>query len=520
MFTRKEFERISPEAAGYNSSDTAIFLDQLEKYSEMHSIMIMRHGKVFLDAFWSPYAPGISHGISSHSKTYYATGIGVAITNGILSLDDRIIDYFPDKLPETVSENLAEMKLRHVLSMSAGNGGVPSMVKVSDDYERNFLATPVVHKPGTVFCYNSHLSNMLARIFYRKTGQTLTSYMEENLYKKIGINPDTVKCSMDCDGFECSGGGVISQTEDNLRLMKLYLDGGVWDGERILSEEFVKEATSSQIDNSGFHGITTTGTDMTNGYGYQIWCNHDNHGYRGDGHFGIYTVVYPQKDMVIAITELEPERVLQKFHTLETLWNFLDNGSDEALPENFEEYSKLKAKVSKLSLPQVKCAPYSPLIDKINGKRWIVKEGRMSFDDTTSYTMLCRIPAEEPISEFSLSFENGMCIFDAIEKNRQSRTIFAMDGSRKENDRLAPDGALSGVLCNAYFEEDNLLILNHSWKEGCYGTELRIRILENELLIEQIDTSRPNERMTIASNGQIVQTVGTEVLYISAILKG
>ena len=519
MFTRHEFERISPESAGYKSSDTAVFLDELEKNSEMHSIMIMRHGKVFLEAFWSPYAPGVSHGISSHTKTYYATGIGVAITNGILSLDDRIIDYFPDKLPETVSDNLAEMKLRHVLSMTAGNGGVPDMVNVSDDYERNFLATPVKNKPGTVFCYNSHLSNMLARIFYRKTGQSLTAYMEENLYKKIGINPETIKCSLDCDGFECSGGGIISQTEDNLRLMKLYLDGGVWEGERILSEEYVKEATSCQISNVGFQGITEAGTDMTNGYGYQIWCNKAGHGFRGDGHFGIYTIAYPQKDIVIAITELEPERVLHIYHTLDTVWKYIDNGSDEAINENPDEYARLLSKVSKLSLPQVKCAPYSPLIEKINGKHWIVKDGRISFDDTTSYTMLCRVPPVAPVSEFSLTFESGRCILDAKERGENTRTVFAMDGTRTFNERISPDGALSGALCNAYFEADDAIVLRHSWKEGCYGTELRIRITEEELLIEQIDTSRPNERLAVASNGQIVNTVGKEVFLVKALLK-
>ena len=98
--TRKEFERITPEQAGICSEDIEWLLDQLESgITEPHGLMIMRHGKICAEGWWSPYAPGIRHGQQSHSKTYAATAIGIAYTEGLLKLDERLIDIFPEEAP-------------------------------------------------------------------------------------------------------------------------------------------------------------------------------------------------------------------------------------------------------------------------------------------------------------------------------------------------------------------------------------------------------------------------------------
>ena len=265
---KREFERVTPEAVGVSSAAVERLLDELTRRSEMHGIMLMRHGKVFAEGCWAPYALGLRHALHSHSKTYYATGFGVGVTNGLVSIDERLVDIFPDDLPKNVSDNLASLKVRHVLGMSAGFDKNPSL---KGNYLRNILATPVEHEPGTFFRYNSHLSNLLAIIFEKKTGIPLGEYMRENLYEKIGIDPDNVRCLKDIDGVDCSGGGLLTTIEDNVRLMKLYLDGGVFGGERVLSEEYVRLATGALVDNVGTRGIMTPGHDYTSGYGFQIW---------------------------------------------------------------------------------------------------------------------------------------------------------------------------------------------------------------------------------------------------------
>ena len=151
---RKEFERVAPEAVGIPSAAVEWLLDRLEGggFTEPHGLMLMRHGKVFAEGWWAPYAPGIRHGLQSHTKTYAATAVGIAYTEGLLRLDERVIDIFPEAAPAQPSENLRKLTVRDVLCMSCGMDTMPRPTK---DWIRDFLAIPVNHVPGTTYMYNS-----------------------------------------------------------------------------------------------------------------------------------------------------------------------------------------------------------------------------------------------------------------------------------------------------------------------------------------------------------------------------
>ena len=121
MLVRKEFERVTRESVGIDFKDIEWLIDRLESgFTEPHGLMIMRHGKICAEGWWHPYAPGIRHGLQSHSKTYAATGVGVAYTEGLVKLDERIIDIFPEYAPENPSENLKKLTVHHVLCMGCG----------------------------------------------------------------------------------------------------------------------------------------------------------------------------------------------------------------------------------------------------------------------------------------------------------------------------------------------------------------------------------------------------------------
>ena len=118
---RKEFPRVTPESVGIPSASIEELLNKLEEgWTEPHGLMIMRHGKVCAEGWWSPYAPGVRHGLQSHTKTYAATAVGIACTEGLLKLSDRIVDIFPDEIPENPSENLKKLTVRDVLCMGCG----------------------------------------------------------------------------------------------------------------------------------------------------------------------------------------------------------------------------------------------------------------------------------------------------------------------------------------------------------------------------------------------------------------
>ena len=215
---RKEFTRVTPEAVGIPSASIETLLDRLEEgWTEPHGLMIMRHGKVCAEGWWAPYAPGVRHGLQSHTKTYAATAVGIAYTEGLLKLTDRIVDIFADEIPENPSENLKKLTVRDVLCMGCG---MDTMPRPSKDWIREFLATPVNHVPGTAFMYNSTGSTFLGAIVRKLTGLGLHDYLKPRLFDKIGIDADNLRWMTMPDGMEIGGGGLYATTEDNLRLIR------------------------------------------------------------------------------------------------------------------------------------------------------------------------------------------------------------------------------------------------------------------------------------------------------------
>ena len=183
MDYRKPFEKARPEEVGVPSKLILEYIDNLEhSQTEMHGLMIMRHNKMIAEGWWTPYGPNLRHGLQSHTKTYAATAVGIAYTEGLLKLDERIIDIFPEEAPENPSENLKLLTVRDVLCMGCG---MDTMPMPSKDWIREFLHTPVNHKPGTTYMYNSTGSTLLGAIVRKKTGLGLHDYLTPRLFNKI-----------------------------------------------------------------------------------------------------------------------------------------------------------------------------------------------------------------------------------------------------------------------------------------------------------------------------------------------
>ena len=147
---------------GIRSEDILAYINALEaSETEMHGLMIMRRGKLCAQGWWAPFGPNVRHGLQSHTKTYAATAVGIAYTEGLLKLDERLIDIFPEESPAGPSENLRLLTVRDVLCMGCG---MDTMPRNSPDWIREFMHTPVNHKPGTTYMYNSTGSTLLGAI--------------------------------------------------------------------------------------------------------------------------------------------------------------------------------------------------------------------------------------------------------------------------------------------------------------------------------------------------------------------
>lgn len=469
MFQRKEFERVTPESVGINSETIEWLLDQLESdFTEPHGLMIMRHGKICAEGWWSPYAPGIRHGQQSHSKTYAATAVGIAYTEGLLTLDEKVIDIFPEEAPEHPSENLQKLTVKDVLCMGCGMDTMPAPTK---DWIRDFLAIPVNHEPGTTYMYNSVGSTLLGAIVRKKTGLGLHAYLRPRLYDKIGIFSDNHIWLNMPDGMEVGGGGLYATTEDNLRLMKLYADDGVWEGERILAPDYVKLATTLQNESATEALNNPPATDNFLGYGFQIWMCQPKGVYRADGAMGQFTIVVPDKDMIIAITEnAAGAHWAQK--TLDVMWEFLDKiAQDVTVCENPKAAQRLQRRMSCLALPRVHYAPYSPVIREVDGKKYEVKQGSFSFDGMGFGRFMSGAKAAEPIRDFSFVFGPDNVVLDYSDGQKHLHLTAALDGTRRWN--AIGEEVICQALVSGAWVECSVFELTLRWIETCNEQKVR-----------------------------------------------
>jgi CubicO group peptidase (beta-lactamase class C family) len=360
--------RSTPEAQGIPSSSILSFVERAEaEIDALHSLMVLRHGHVVAEGWWEPYRREDNHVLFSLSKSFASTGIGLAIAEGKLSLDDTVLSFFPDDAPVEPSENLKAMRVRDLLSMSTGHHAEAiegfSYGGSGLSGAREFLSLPVAHKPGTHFMYNTPASYMLSAIVQKVSGVTLVDYLGQRLFAPLGIQ--NAQWDASADGVSLGGFGLHVTTEDIARFGQLYLQRGLWNGERILPEAWVETATARQVSNG-----SDPESDWEQGYGFQFWrCRHDV--YRGDGAFGQYCIVMPEQDAVVAITS----GVGDMQAVLNLVWEHLLGGMDaEPLPADEEGRDQLRKKLAGLELPPQAGQATSPVAAEVSGKVYELPE--------------------------------------------------------------------------------------------------------------------------------------------------
>jgi hypothetical protein len=446
------------------------YIQELEKSgTEMHGIQIMRKDGICAEAWWTPYAPGIRHGLQSLTKTYAATAVGIAYTQGLLKLDEQVIDIFPDEAPSSPSENLKRLRVRDVLCMGCGMDEMP---RPSKDWIRDFLATPINHVPGTAFMYNSTGSSLLGAMVCRKSKTTLHKFLAENLFDKIGIDADNFRWLFMPDGIEVGGGGGFATTEDNLRLIKLYAQGGVWEGERILSEDYVKLAVKKQNDSSTEEKVNPPANDNFLGYGFQIWMCKPEGTYRADGAMGQFAIACPQKGIIISINETAANAVWAQ-KTLDITWNFIaliGSFGVKPLEPNHEAAASLNKYLSSRTLPRPAWGGYSPLKKEVSGKHYIIREGTFDFHTGMLFMMTENVP-KTIISALSFDFDETGCNLVCTINGKEIALRIATDGSRFLNTAGSSGDPMPHVYCSGSWKNEHTFIIRFRWIESCFEKE-------------------------------------------------
>lgn len=387
--------RSSPEQQGIASADLLAFVEAADtQVDTMNSFMLVRHGYVVAEGWWSPYDRDTPHVLYSLSKSFTSTAVGLAIAEGKLNLDDQVLKFFPVEAPADPSVNLRAMRVRDLLRMNTGNQ-IEAPIRVDDPTQsetwvKTFLNHSVPFKPGTHFLYNSPATYMLSAIVQKVTGQTVLEYLRPRLFEPLGFkDPFWVSSPQ---GITAGAYGLSVRTEEIARFGELYLRKGMWNGKQLVPAAWVQQATTVQTSNG-----SSPDSDWDQGYGYQFWRSRHN-SFRGDGAFGQYCMVIPELDAVVAITS--GTRNMQQVMNL--VWDkLLPAMKPGRLPENPAARRQLESRLAALRVKFPTGSASSPISASVSGKWFEFEENprgikAVSFDfKSTSPSLIVRTASGE-----------------------------------------------------------------------------------------------------------------------------
>mgnify|MGYP001243313653 CR=1 FL=1 len=288
--------RATPEEQGIDSRGIAQLLAQTQRENiALHSFLLVRHGQLVAEAYRYPYTADTRHILYSASKSFTSALVGIAIEQGLLAgVEERVVDIFPDELPATVSANLSQMRLKHLLTMSTGHAAdTTSRITYTSDWVRAYLALPVENPPGTQFIYNSGATAMLSAAIQKRSGMNALAFAERNLFPALNIT--SYSWDVGPNNLTTGGWGLYLAPRDMAKFGQLYLQNGRFNGQQVVPAAWVAASSRWQVDSNNVNPF------WGSGYGYQFWLN-DFGGYRADGAYAQYIFILPEYDAVIVFT--------------------------------------------------------------------------------------------------------------------------------------------------------------------------------------------------------------------------
>ena len=443
------FGKITPEAAGIESKHVYNYVSALERHGcTTHSLLLLKGNDIFAEYYWAPFNEDSLHRMYSQTKSYVSIAIGLLEEEGKLSINDRIIDHFPEKIDTEVPEYLRDQTIRDMLMMSTSLVAPYWFHTANHDRTHEYLNQSDVKRPsGTLWEYDSPGSQVMSSLVEKITGMSLLDYLKKKIFNEIGsFKTARVLKSRNDDSWGDSA--LLCTTRDMASCARFVMNYGTWGGKRLMNEKYLREATARQCDNSD----DWYDACFRYGYGYQIWKTAED-GFAFVGMGDQLTVALPYKDLIMVITSDNQFSPATRELIVDYFFDYIAaNVGNEPKEENKEDAERLKSLTDNLKLRIVDGATDSPITAKISGKRFACEENPMG------------------ISEFSLTFngdEGELRYVNAqgekelpfgLGKNVISR--FPQLGYSTEHGGLrTTDGSTYRCATSAAFREENKLLM-------------------------------------------------------------
>ncbi len=368
------FTKATPESCGISSEAVLNCFKHLEKLElSTHSLLMARGDKLFAEGYYAPFHKDFKHRMYSVSKSFVSIAIGFCLQDGLLTLEDKVLDYFPG-YDHGDTKYLKEQTLKDMLSMTTcKTDDVWWFGTGTDDRIKEYFPEGNNKLPGTLFEYDSPGSYMLTVIVEKLTGKKFMDYLKEKCLDKIGFSKDSYCLSVP-GGHSFGDSGIMCTAYDLFLFARFVMNLGKWENEQLLDENYLKTATSKLTSN-----IQKADFDFFHqGYGYKIWKTPDD-GFAFVGMGNQIAVCHPKTDSIFIINSddqgNEPAR-----HFISDNFQRIIEAFGEPLPENPAAYKALTDHLANLKLISLTGETTSETANFVNGKVYTLDKNPMEIE--------------------------------------------------------------------------------------------------------------------------------------------
>ncbi len=368
----QEWRTATPEEQGLDSAKLADALRTIrERGDPIHSLLIIRNGQVLADAAFYPYDGKSLHEVASVTKSIMTTLIGIAADQGKLSLDDKMLSFFPDRTVANRDARKEAITVRHLASMSSGldctaEGDEQTLkeMRASEDWVQFALDRPVRWEPGKQFVYCSPAIHLLSPILEKATGMPALDFARRYLFEPLGISD--VMWLTDPQGHNRGSEGIYLHPQDMAKLGYLWLNGGAWDGKQIVSRAWMDDAVKPHL---------AAGDD--DAYGYGFWIDPEGGDFDAIGRGGQRIAVSPGGDFIVVTTGGGFE-----WDDIEPLLVGTVGDLEKPLPPNPDGVARLRAAEAAVAQPPAAKTPASlpAIAQEISGKTFVFADNALGIE--------------------------------------------------------------------------------------------------------------------------------------------
>lgn len=444
MSTRLERAKTA-ESVGISSTEIqAMIDDMIAQNIDLHSLMLLRHGKVACEAWRFPLTENDVHMTYSISKSFLSVAYGFALEEGLLTEKTRFLDVFPELRPKKKDENLEKLTLMNLIGMTAGKrtkrGGA--------NWLQSFVDAKWDFAPGESWRYVSDNYYAASAALCKLTGMSVTEYLMPRLYEPLGIDLPFWETSP--QGIESGGWGMLLKTEDIAKLILCCHNGGMFGGKQVIPAAWLQKATAAVHDSS----VSQSEPDSRAGYGYGFWrCAGMKNTFRCEGLYSQYAISFGDYDACLVVTGACAE--LQK--TLDAIWAHIGN----AFIEPDEHADGVKVSIAPAEpFPE---SPRSKTEKEIDG--CVYRIGKRRFIDACGYPassipMPAMFYAKDKggdITDLSFRFHETGCTMQWTEHGGFVNTQeIAMNGAYAHGRITIGELSFDTVACGRWTDENTL----------------------------------------------------------------